>query len=187
MTSQDRRALLLGSLVVAGALVLRALTAGSSAEFARPPSLEQKSRLVFEARATVASLGQLEDSAKVLRAALVGLASSLLAGPTEADALADLSGLVSMLVGRARGRFETAAPEPDSIRIGQLQRVSLIIGFEADTGGLAAFLRSLAESRTVVTAEWIQVAATDPFADQQGPDRLRIDLRVSGWFARASQ
>jgi len=184
VTPRDRRVLLTGGAVVLAAVLGRGIVAAWVAAANSRRELVARIELLKAARATVARLPQLEDSAESLRAAVVALAPALLNASTEADALADLSGKVTSLIERRAGRVESAVPVADSGAAGMLRRVSILASFETDVRGLASALRALSQSDVVLAGERVEIAAVDPFSDDGSPERLRVNLTVSAWYQR---
>src|SRR5216110_3476061 len=110
MTSRDRRALVIGGLVIASAVVvLRVLPWTVRRMSVAHALLHERATLLARTREEMASVPMLRDSAAVLSQALVALAPQVLSGSTAVEASADLAGRVN-LASRAPARVERVDP-----------------------------------------------------------------------------
>ena len=92
MTARDRRALILGGVVVLGTVLLvRVLPWGVRRVLGAEAGLRERAALLARSRADLADAAMLRDSAAELGQALVGLAPKILSGNSPAEAMADLS------------------------------------------------------------------------------------------------
>src|SRR5881397_161499 len=115
MTARDRRALVVGGLIVAVAfLLLRVLPWTVRSALAAEAGLRQRAALLARARADLAEASGLRDSAVQLGHALVGLAPKILSGNSVAEAVADLSGRVNLAASRNQAKLERVDPLTDS-------------------------------------------------------------------------
>ncbi|MGH7562554.1 MAG: GspMb/PilO family protein [Gemmatimonadales bacterium] len=182
MTQRERRIVLWGAAIASVAIVGKLVLAGGlGIGGARRAHLLAREHLL-DAERSIALLPVLEDSAASLRSRLEGLSASLLAATSRGEALADLSGRMRTLVGHAGGEFVGSTPMPDSNRAGNLHRVSLRASLLADVSGLRTLLRLVAQSRVLIGLEAARVHSQNPFAGDDAPERLEVDLVVSGWF-----
>lgn len=183
MTPRDRRALLLGLVVLLGAwLGLRGVPRLAGRWIEVRHRLEARTELLAETRAALASLPRMEDSARALTAAIRGLAPRILTAGNAPLALGDLSGRLRLLAARHQVRLLAVAPLADSSAAGRLHRVRAAITLESDFRGLADFLAAIADDPVVLVAEQLGVTAADPWADAGQPERLQAELRVSAWY-----
>ncbi len=186
MTPRDRRALMIGGFIVTGAvLALRVLPWGVRLATGAHAELRDRADLLASTRQELASLPQLRDSAAVLTRALVALAPQVLSGSTPAEAGADLSGRMSLAASRAPARVDRLDPLPDSSGVGRLGRARVHAVFETDVRGLIAFLRAIDAGDEVLTLDELHVAAPEPGAPDRGPEVLKVEVTVSGWYIRA--
>ena len=185
MTRRDRRALILGGLVIGAAVMaLRVLPAGVRHALAARGILRERAALLGGTRAEMTMLPELRDSAAVLSQALVALASQVLSGSTAAEAAADLSGRLNLAAARAPARVERISPLPDSSSAGRLGRVRVQIVLETDVRGLVAVLRSIGVGEEVLKLEVLRVEAPQPTPAIRGPEILKVELTVSGWYIK---
>lgn len=182
MTSRDRRALVVGGSVVLVAVMLLRLLPWTVREVVtlRARAIDHVATLE-RTRALVAALPAHRDSLREALGALVGLAPKLVDGATSAEAQASLSALVSLASSRHGLKILRLDPLPDSAA-GAFQRVAVHAECEGDAGGLTALLRSLETGTTLLTVPVISVQATDPWTEGKAPERLRIELTVTGWY-----
>ena len=146
--------------------------------------LRERATLLARTREEMASLPQLRDSAAVLSQALVALAAQVLSGSTSAEAGADLSGRMNLAASRAPARIERIDPLPDSGGDGRLGRVRVHAVLETDVRGLVALLRAVEAGEEVLKLEELRVQAPDPGTLQRGPEILKVEIRVSGWYLK---
>jgi hypothetical protein len=184
MTGRERRSLWLGLLTIVGAwLLLRGGPRVVGAFAASNERLAARRNLLAETRAALASLPRMEDSAKVLTAAVAGLAPRILSGNSAAVALSDLSGRLGTIAGRHHARLLRVEPAPGADSAGALRRVAATAEFESDFQGLAELLAVLAQDTLVIVVDRLQVsseaASTTP---PSTPERLEIELRLSAWY-----
>lgn len=185
MTARDRRALILGGLVVASAAVaLRVLPWSVKHATSAYTALREHAALLARTRDELASLPKLRDSAAVLTQALLAIAPQVLSGSTSAEAGADLSGRINLVATRAPAKVNQLDPLPDSIGTGRLGQVRLHAALETDVRGLIALLRSIDAGDAVLELEELRVEAPDPAGSVRGPEVLKVDLTVVGWYIR---
>jgi len=186
MTLRDRRVLLIGGLAIGlavfGLRVLPWLMRRGSTAYAQ---LQEHATLLARAREDLATLPELRDSTAVLARALIALAPQVLSGSTAAEAGADLSGRINLAASRAPAKVERLEPVPDSSSDGPLGRARVHAAFEADVRGIVAFLRTIDTGEGALSLDELRIVATDPGATDRGPEILRIELTVSGWYIKA--
>ena len=188
MTPRDRRALLVGGLVVAVAVLgLRVLPWGLQRATVAHALLSERAGLLARMREELASLPRLRDSAAVLTRGLVALAPQVLSGSTPAEAGADLSGRMSLAASRAPARVDRLNPLPDSGGAGRLGRARVHAVFETDVRGLIAFLRAIDAGDEVLTLEELHIEAPEPGAAKRGPEILKVEVTISGWYIKARE
>jgi hypothetical protein len=185
MTPRDRRALLLGGLAVGGAvIVLRLMPWAVHHASSGYANLRERSALLARTRDEMASLPTLRDSATTLSQALVALAPQLLSGSSPAEAAADLSSRMNLAASRAPARVERIDPLPDSAGEGRLGRVRVHAALESDVRGLIAFLKSIDTGDEVMRLDELHVEAPQALTSERGPEILKIEVTVSGWYIR---
>jgi len=185
MTLRDRRALLMGGIVLGLAVfglrvlpaVVRRMTDASSV-------LRERATLLARTHDEMASLPRLRDSAAVLSQALIALAPQVLSGSTSAEAGADLSGRMNLVASRAPARIERIDLLPDSSGDGRLGRVRVHAALETDVRGLVALLRAVDASDEVLKLDELRVEAPEPGTVQRGPETLKVQITVSGWYLK---
>jgi len=186
VTPRDRRALLLGGIAIAGAVLgLRVVPWGVRRVIAVNATLHERATLLARTREEIASLPLLRDSAAVLSQALVALAPQVLSGATPAEAGADLSGRMNLVAARAPAKLERLDPLPDSSSTGRLGRVRVHAALETDVRGLIALIRAIDAADEVLTLDELRVEAREPGSVQRGPEILTVEITVSGWYIMA--
>jgi hypothetical protein len=177
--------LIVGGLVIGTAvLALRVVPLGVRHTLAARMELRDRAMLLGRTRGEMALLPALRDSAAVLSQALVALASQVLSGSTATEAAADLSGRLNLAASRAPARVERLSPLPDSSSDGRLGRVRVQIALETDVRGLAAVLRAIGAAEEVLKLELLRVEAPQPAPVIRGPEILKVELTVTGWYIR---
>ena len=185
MTSRDRRALIAGGLIIVTAvIVLRVLPTGLHRAGDAYRTLHQRSALLARTRDEMAALPRLRDSAAILSQALIALAPQVLSGSTSSEATADLSGRMNLAASRAPAKVERVDQLPDSSADGRLGRVRVHAAMETDVRGLVALLRAIDLGDEVLRLDELHVEAPDAVAAARGPEILKVELTVSGWYIR---
>lgn len=185
MTARDRRALLVGGVAVAAAVLgLRVLPWAVRRVTEAHAVLSERATLLARTRDEMASLPRLRDSAGVLSQALVALAPQVLSGSTPAEAGADLSGRMSLAASRAPAKIERLDPLPDSSGDGRLGRVRVHAALETDVRGLIALIRAIDVGDEVLKLDELRVQAPEPGTAQRGPEILKVEITVSGWYIK---
>ena len=182
MISRDRRALLLGVAVILSAAAIKGVRVGLAATVHSGIARANIETLVAAATTRLSSLPRLEDSVAAAQQALIGLAPSLLAAHSRADAHAELGGWLNSLAARTGGRVTALIPEDDSVGSGRLRRISLRAAFEAGPKAVATMLRTFGASQPLVAIERLSINADDPFPSSNAAPALRIEVVCSGWF-----
>lgn len=183
MTARDRRALLIGAGVVAGALlVLRMLPWGVRELTASHAELRERTTLLARARDELGHAPLLRDSAATLTRAVVALAPKLLDGGTSAVAGADLAARLNLAASRAPARLEEVTTVADSGAAGRLRRASVRVTLETDVRGLASLLRELEFGDAALTIDRLEVTSPDPGSADARIEVLRVQITVAGWF-----
>ncbi len=183
MSPRDRRALLLGTMLTVTAFL--ALRGGPWVWRRIHESVERlrsRAERVDRTQADIRSVKELEDSAAVLRGKFIALAPKLLTGGTSSEALADLAGRLVVIAERHRVRLERTDPVTDSVRGGQLSRVTVRGAIEGDTRGTFGFLSGLAAEPAVLTLDQVRMVAPEPGALATAPEVLRTELTIYGWY-----
>src|SRR5213076_1691236 len=171
MTSRDRRALVIGGLVIASAVVvLRVLPWTVRRMSVAHALLHERATLLARTREEMASLPMLRDSAAVLSQALVALAPQVLSGSTAVEASADLAGRINLAASRAPARVERVDPLSDSTATGRLGRVRVHAALETDVRGLIALIRAVDAGDEVLKLDELHVEAPDPGGTGRGPE-----------------
>jgi len=188
VTPHDRRALLMGGVVIAAAVLgLRVLPWGVRRATGAHAVLRERAALLARTREELSSLPMLRDSVAAVTQALVALAPHVLSGSTPAEAGADLSGRMSLAASRAPGKVNRLDPLPDSSGEGRLGRARIHASIETDVRGLVAFMRAIDTGDEVLTFDEVRIEARDPGATERGPELLKVEVTVSGWYIKARQ
>jgi len=146
-------------------------------------SRHQAERLyVARGRSALALMPALEDSAHLLTTRLGALAPRLLDATAESEATAELAGLLGHLALQQRARVDRSDGVPDSAVAGDLRRVSLDAVLETDVRGLADLLGAFSTGDPVTEVTRLRISAQDPSAGGTGPEVLRIEVRLRGWY-----
>lgn len=184
MTPRDRRAVLAGLAVLVAAAAIRMVPLGAHAVVALRQDVAVRSALLARMRADLSQAGGLVDSGAEVRRRLIDLAPRLLAGGTQAEAIADLTNRMSGLAGRHHDAFDRADPVPDSAQVGSLRRVTVRAGFDGDLRGVLTFLDAVVADPTVLAVREVRIVAADPASDDAQPEVLKSEFLVSGWYIR---
>ena len=183
MTPSDRRALVLGSLALAGGLAgLRVAPRVVRSAYAAVRDVQERALLVARERREVDGANALGDSAEALTHALSQLGPDLLSGDTRPEAQADLGDRLSLLADPNRVRVERSDQLPDSEVAGRLRSVRTRMALEGDVRGLTTFLKALADGVPVLVATELRIVAPDPWALSSGAEALKTEVTIAGWY-----
>lgn len=183
MTPRDRRAVWIGTATILTAIgLLRIVPAATQGLRGALSRLHAEQQYLAAGRESLAGMPALEESTNVLTARVQGLATRVLPGETPSAATASLAGHLHHLASLYHAKLERTDPLPDSAAAGALRRVAVEVHLETDIRGLVALLGALATNPPVTEVTRLRVTAADPSLTAQGPEVLRIELRVRGWF-----
>ena len=183
MTPRDRRAVTLGlALVGLGVLALRVVPYGATQVQALRDRVMDDAATLATARRQVAGAAGLEDSARLLRKRLDGLASALLSGRDGAEAWIDLSGRIGRAASRHGVTLIQAAPQPDTGKVGLLRRLTATAQIQSDLRGILAMVAELERDTVVLLVSELRISAADPRALATVPEILQAELYLRSWF-----
>lgn len=182
MTNRDRRALALGVVVITTALILRILPLASRALQQLRHDVAERGVLVQRMRSDVREVGALTDSAALVRRRFVALAPRILTGGTEAEAIANLTSRLGVILAAHDATFGRADAITDSTRVGWLRRVTVRLVFESDLSGVLASLNATAHEPAVLAVSSVHLNASDPTSADPAPEIIAAEATVSGWF-----
>lgn len=143
--------------------------------------VEVLSRTAEREEEAFASLRGLEDSAVELRRKLVASAPDLVPGVSQDEANAAIGALLRQVLRSLPAQHVLLSSLPDSASAGLLRRASARIEFEGDAVQLGRVLVQLGDHRPVLVVREVTVTA-DASAPRDGPEHLRINLVVHGWW-----
>jgi hypothetical protein len=181
MTGRERRAVWVGAAILAAAVLLRTVPLAARAVASMRQRLDDRTATLARAGALISAAPALHDSLVRSLAAFVGLAPSLLEGRTRAEASANLASLVSLVASRSAMRVVQQSVTPDSA-VATFGRVTVRAELEGDVAGLTRLLAAMETSRPLLTVGTLAVDAPDPQPHAGLPERLRIEMEVTGWF-----
>jgi hypothetical protein len=91
---------------------------------------------------------------------------------------------MNLAAARAPAKLERLDPLPDTSSAGRLGRVRVHAALETDVRGLVALLRAIDAADEVLTLDELRVEAPEPGSVQRGPEILKVEITVSGWYIR---
>lgn len=185
MSRRDRRALIIGSLVVALAwLGLRGIPDMMQRLGTLQDTVDQEAQLLRSAQERLSLLPQLGDSIMTLTGVADSLPSMLLAGSDTSAAEVDLMTRVRSSLEEVpvtiRG-FERVGVEE---RSGPLVLTSVVVVLESDFRGVTEALEGL-QGGLAVTVDALEITALNPH-ESGGMERLSARVTVSGWFRQVA-
>jgi hypothetical protein len=181
MSPRDGRALRVGALLIAAALVLRVAPPLVGLVTGAHHRLTARTEVLRETRALIANVEPTRDSLATAVAGLVALAPDLIEGSTQAEANAALVSAVGLLAARSALKVVRLDPAADSAA-GPIRSTTVRGEFEGDISGLAAFLRALEEGQPLLSAGALAITAPDPVPRPGTPEVLHIEIEVTGWY-----
>jgi hypothetical protein len=183
VTTRDRYALTMGgAAIIVVVFGLRGLPWLWSHVSRVHQDLAARRELLVRAELDLRAVPGLQDSAKRLTAQVMDLAPRLLSGATASEAAAAFAGHISHLALTHNARLDRADPVPDSLKAGDLRRVTMDAVFESDVRGLAGLLGGFATALPVTRVTRLRVTANDPATPGSRAEVLRIELRVQAWY-----
>ena len=188
MIARDRKAITWGFRLVLGAIVAFRLLPWAIRESQEAVEIQRVQRSQLEhAKAEVAGLPALEDSARWLRTRLVAMAGRLVSGSTEAAALSDLSAHLKSRAWRSQARMQRVELVPDSAAAGQLRRLTAVATFEGDARSIAGLLTAFDTEAPLIVPLRMGVVARDPLGEIRGSEVLEIEIQVAAWYLLAGK
>jgi hypothetical protein len=183
MTERSRRGALIGGGMIIGLwLTFKAGPAVVGSIRESRWQLADQVRLLEQSRREIDRERMILDSAMVLKNAILALGPRLLSGKTVAEAVDALNGLINLAADRANAKVTGFSPETDSVTAGGLRRAVARVAVDCDVRGLTAMLRGLAGEEIVLSTDGFQVVAAEPGGSGSGPEVLRVEMRVRGWY-----
>lgn len=180
MTARDRKALLTGAALIAGAIFALRVAPWSIRSVANlRASARERAEALARVREIAAAAPAVRDSLTVALQRVVALAPKFVDGRTAAEAQAALGGLVSLIAARHRLRVIRLDPLPDST-VAVFGRVALRGELEGDVTGMTGFVKAIETGDPLLTIPSLSVQPTDPGG--RGPEVLRIEARVAGFY-----
>lgn len=182
VTVRERRVLVIGSVIVGAAIGGRILPVAVRSMVRAEQEMDQRAVLLAHTRSDLAQTDALSESAAILTHNLTQVAPKVLNGATSADAQADLADRLDFVAARHQVRLMRVDPLPDSGAAGRLRRVAARMELESDVRGLAAVLQTLATGPLALGVEQLRVVAPDARSVGPGPEVLKTELTVTGWY-----
>lgn len=179
MSPGDRRAVLLGTIVVVAALATRALATAREALASRRQAAEQAVASLTLARRELLLQDRLHARARQLEGSLAALDDLLLGETTEATATSAFIELVEIVAEESLVSLEAAQPVADTAVSGALRRVTLQVELASDLQGMLDFLLRLGSDPLAVELSSLAISTADPGA---AVERLRTDLVLRAWY-----
>ncbi|HEU4647904.1 MAG TPA: GspMb/PilO family protein [Gemmatimonadales bacterium] len=165
----------------------RVAPAALTAFRARSAELAVRSTLLARTQAEIAAGATLVDSVPQLREEMLAMAPHIVAGAGEAEAAEGLAARLGMFAENHHAKLLQATAIPDSVRAGRLRRVTVRMTMEGDTRGVIGVLRGIERDSVVLSVDEAAVSTMDPFTLGGGPEALRADITVHGWFLEREQ
>jgi hypothetical protein len=180
---RDKRALVFGTSVILGALVLLRGVPASARAISR---LRQRALDSYgtetRARGLLSAAPAVQDSVAQALSSVVALAPKLVEGHSSAEAQAALSGLVNLMATRNALKVTGIDPLPDS-SVAVFAQVRVHAVLEGDIRGLVGFLRSVETGDPLLTAPSLSVSSPDPGGSTKGvPETLHLELIVAAYY-----
>jgi len=184
---RDRRALLWGLIVIAGASVaLRGVPAAVRGVRALRERTTEQVETLARVEDVVMRGPLVRDSMALTFQAIVALAPDLVDGEGSADAQASLSGLVSLAANRSALKVVRVDPLPDSAA-GPFHRVTLHAELEGDMSGIASLLGTLETHAPLLTISAVSWETPDPVPHPRMSEVLHVAMDVSGYYLPRSK
>jgi hypothetical protein len=187
MSSRDRRALSLGTLVIAatiaGARGVPALREWSETSVASAREVVGEAE---RARRSAMGAGALADTMQVRSERFIALAPALLDGKSAATAGATLASIVSGAAAASDAKLGSVQLRADSVPDSSaaarrtFTRVAVRASLTADVRGLSRFLLALERGLTLLSIDELSVTQPEPGADGTRPEMLQVEIIVAG-------
>jgi Type II secretion system (T2SS), protein M subtype b len=132
------------------------------------------------ARAILADQASVRDSLDRVLGEIVALAPQLVDGRSSAEAVASLSGLISLAASRHGLKVLRLDPLPDSAT-GVFQRVQVHAELEGDVAAVAGMLRAIETGDPLLSIGSLALTPSDPFSPKNTGEVLHIELEVAGY------
>ena len=182
-STRDRRAVLLGAALLAGAwLALRGVPWAIGRAAPLRERAEVSTRTLASARGTLTAQGLLRDSLAARAGRLVAWAPRLFAGATASEAHAGLSAWLTGLATSRHvrlGRLDVGGDSSASV----FTRLTVRVEAEGDVRGVVGWLAALEGGEKVLRVASLRVSAPDAANTALRSERLRVEVTLVGWAA----
>lgn len=186
MSGRDRRALVIGTCIVATTVVLgRGVPMILKWTREADDGLSVRRELLERATEAVALSGRARDSARSRGARIVALAPALLGGDSPATASATLAGIISGAAARANVRVGALQLHVDTASRSTFVRVDVHGEITGDIAGISTMLASLEGGPMLLAVRELAITQPEPSAPADRAEALRVELTVQGLMLRA--
>lgn len=188
LSTRDRRALLLGSAIIAAIVVsARVLPAWRRWQVNEQSAADAAARGLARSRAELLGQHAAHDSLAARKARLDSLRAAWLDGDTPAAAGAALAGEVSSAGERAGVTIGALDIRVDTAGGAVFLPVRVQATATGDIQGIVSFLAAIESDRVVLSIRALSINAADAAASPTTPEVLRADLTIEGPWRRGSR
>jgi Tfp pilus assembly protein PilO len=181
MTTRDRRAAVLGAVVIVSAVLgLRVIPAGVRYLGTLRADLDERVLMVTRAQALVAGAPALSDSLREATAHFVTVAPQLLPGTSAADATAEFSAYLAVLAEQSGLQVRTLQPLPRASNE-VFEAVAMRAELEGRVEALADFLRRVEDGTPLVVVRAITLRAAEPTQPGTASSVVQLDAEFVAW------
>lgn len=186
LSTRDRRALLIGSIVLGGSFALtRGIPAWLTLLAESADSASRETRALADARALIVAAPALRDSLTARRTRYLAMAPSVIASATPDEAVARLSGIVSESASNAGVVLSSLSLIADTTSVNGFGRPSVRGEARGDVSGLTQFLLLIEIGPPMLRVSHLTVTQPDPVGTGRA-EELRIAFVIEGMSLTAS-
>jgi type II secretory pathway component PulM len=181
MNSRDRRALMLGLVILGPALAYIWGVKPLFASFNRTrDQIFEQRQLLAQEKAAVAAARQNPDLQRIADSAMRAMAPRLFEGRDDVQASAELASHLTDVAQRSDVLLQTAATRPTVLSTG-IRSLRVEIRAESDIRGILEFLQTLEGSEKLLRVDRLDISRSMAATDVEGVEPLAVAATIVGF------
>ena len=182
MSPKDRRAIILGALIVLPALIfLYGVRPYRSAMAETRDELETARLALSREKAAVAAKPTTPGGQQLADSALILVAPRLFEGRDDAIASAQLAAYLGTVARRSRVLMEDANTRPSATSPEGIRTLRVEVRAESDIQGITTFLHNLEAGQKLVRVDRLEISRVPGLEDKNGFETLSIAATIVGF------
>ena len=182
MSPKDRRAIILGAVIVLPALIfIWGVRPYRTAMAETRDELETARVALSREKAAVAAQPTTPGGQALADSALILVAPRLFEGRDDAIASAQLAAYLGTVARRSRVLMEDANTRPSTMSPDGIRTLRVEVRAESDIEGIATFLHNLESGQKLVRVDRLEISRVPGLEDKNGYETLSIAATIAGF------